>query len=185
MTYIAGEEEFSFRLALTDVDVLKTLEEKNFKKEVETIFGVSDSDKETPIDRALLLKAIDSLLEAIKKKPQILPYTYQLERLVSSNIGMLRSLCGMISGIRINKELYSIRSGLDKCDLIKKCQDECGNWHDGERNDIRHLKSITTDNMGEIVIRKRRKPTGLVRNLNQLKSFILKSDAAVIHKVLG
>jgi len=185
MIYIVGEEELSICLHSTDVEVMEALEKKSYQKEVEAILGVSDFDKETPVDRIFLLKAIDRLLEAVRNNSQILPYTYRLETQVSSNIGMLRSLCGMISGVRINKELYSIRSGLDKCDLIKKCQDEYGNWHDGERTDIRHLKNIKTDNMGEIVIHKRRKPTCLIRNLKKLKTFLSKTDVDIIRKILG
>ncbi len=186
MTYVVGrKQEFSFCLSPAEIEILEALSQKSLKKEVEAIFGVSDFEGTSRIDKIMLLRSVERLLEAIKNKPEILPYTYRLEHKVSSNIGMLRAVCEMVSGVRINKELYSVRSGLDMCDLIKECQDKSGNWHDGERKDIRHLKCIKTDNMGEILIRKRKKPTKLVVNLEQLKSFLTKTGVAVVQKVLG
>jgi len=185
ITYVAGEKEFSFCLPPTDVEVMQALAQKGFKQEVEVIIGVSDFDKESPVEKTLLLKAIVRLLDTIKVNPKILPYIFQLEKQVSSNIGMLRSVSGMISGIRIKGELFALEAGVNKCELVRMLQDETGNWYDDIPRDVRNLKIIETENMGEIVIRKRRKPTFLIRNLKELKTFLSKNNVDIIRKLLG
>jgi len=185
ITYITGKRELSLTMTPVDVDVMGVLAKKEFEQDVEAIFGVSDFEKETPISRNSLLDSIDRLLEAIESRPQILPYTYFLERQVTTSAGVVPSVSASTSGIRINEELYSFEGGLDRCELIRHWQDDSGNWHADEPKDVRGLKSIMDDELGKILIRKRRKPTCLVRNLKQLKSFLLETDAKIIQKVLG
>jgi len=188
ITYIAGEEELCFGLPSTDIEVLEILAKKSFKKEVESVIGVSDFGEQCSIKKTELFKSIECILEKLRTDPKILPYTYSVKVEIPRGSGKYSTGSGMISGFRIKGEIYSIESGLDRCVLIKMRKDKSGKWEDCEPKDVRSLKLIKTDDdnfFGDIKISKRRKPTELIRNLEQLKDFISKSDSNVIHKILG
>jgi len=167
---------------------MKVLSKKNFEKEIETIFGVLDFGETSPAKRSELLESASQLLEAIEANREILPYTYSTKVEIPRGSGKYSVGNWITSGFRINGETYSIEVGLDKCELTKRWQDEAGVIHEGEPEDVRHLKMIKIDNnnfFGDIKIFKRRKPTRLIRNLEQLKEFLSKTDLEVIQKVLG
>jgi len=184
MTYTAKSKELSFRLSPTDIDLWNVLAKEGLKDEMEAVFGVSEYDSKTPIEKEFLLKSIDKILGSIENNPQMLPCVYYIKIETPPGSGMYSTGTGMASGIRINNELYSIEGGLNRCELTRMFQDESGKWHDDKPKDIREFKKIITDNHGEIVIRKRKKPTNLVRNLKKLRSFLQKIDVEEVQKIL-
>jgi hypothetical protein len=84
--------------------------------------------------------------------------------------GSYRSL----SGGRIGEELYHVIGGVDEC-VIWRCQrDENGQWQRIAIEDARHLRVIKTDNMGDIEIRKRTKPSYTLKLLRELRVMLTK-----------
>jgi hypothetical protein len=188
ITYIAGENKLSFRLPPSEIDILSFLRNTGFTDEVDAIFGVDDFGKTTQIDRITLLKSATHLVESIKTNPKILPYIYSSKEEISRGSGMYSSGTGIISGFRIGGILHCLEVGLEKCELRKRRQNESGKWEEYEPQDVRNLKVIKIDDdnfFGDITIYRKRKPTKLLRNLEQLRSFLSKSKVEIIEKILG
>jgi hypothetical protein len=188
MTYIAGEKKLSFRLPLSDIDILDFLRKAGFSKEVKVIFGTSDFGKETKLSRTTLLKSVMHLLESIKSNPKTLPYVYGLKQEIPRGSGMYSTGSGGMTGYLSDGTPYYIEAGLNKCELSKRRQNKSGKWEEYDRQDVRHLKVIKVnegDIFGNIMIYKKRKPTKLLQNLEQLKSFLSKTNVKTIEKVLG
>lgn len=188
MTYIAGEDKLSFRLPPSEIDVLSFLRNKGFKKDVEVIFGTNEFGESKRIERKILLKSVTHLFQSTKDNPDILPYTYFLKQEVPLGSGMYTGGSGGISGFRINGIPHFIEAGLNKCKLSKLRQNNSGKGEEYDPQDVRHLKLIKLDKdnfLGDIIIRKTRKPTKLLRNLEQLKSFLSKTNVKTVIKYLG
>ena len=188
MTYTAGEQKLSFRLTDSDIDVLEFLRSHGLEREVEDIFGVCGFGEESSVDMGPLLSSVERLLEAATASPSALPYVYGAREEIPPGSGQYSIGSGTICGIRIGGQLYSLTTGLDHCELTTRRQDASGNWYDCEPEDVRARKVIKVDKndlFGDIIITKRRKPTKLTRHLEQLHSFLRKTAADEIHKMLG
>lgn len=188
ITYRAGESELSFRLPQGDIEVLEYLRKKYFPKEIEVIFGVDDFGEIKEINRHEILKAIEITLNSMKQNKNILPYNYITKSEISRGSGIYSGGGGIISGFKIKGEIYSLEAGLDKCILTKRKQVGDKKWCDCEPKDVRNIKIIKTDKdcfFGDIQIKKKRKPTKLIKNLEQLKTFLSNIDEKMIQKILG
>ena len=186
--YTAGEESICFRLSPNDIDVAAVLAKKGFQKEVEDVLGVLDFGEQTSVSQKALSTSVSKLLEAIRKDPKILPYTYGAKEEIPHGSGNYSTGTGIISGFKIDGETYSLELGLDTCLLRRKWQDKQGAIHLDAPKDARNLKVIKVDEnsfSGDIYIYKRRKPTKLVRHLQQLQAFLSKTRAKYIQKTLG
>jgi hypothetical protein len=192
ITCKAGKGKLSFRLSNNDIEVCDFLRRKGFDKEIDIIFNVSNFGESTPVDQELLVKSVNHLLTSIKGDSGILLYTYSIKYEIPRNSGQYSSGTGSVSGFEIDGELYSIEAGLDKCELSKLKQDSDGMWRNYEPKDVRNEKTIITSGnftgdftIGNIIIEKKKKPTGLIKHLEKLKSFLSKVDVKVIQKTLG
>jgi len=188
MTYIAGEDKMTFRLPPGEIDILSFLREKGFKDDIDVIFGTSDFGETTQVDRSKLLKSVKHLFESIKANTKILPYIYGFKEEIPRGSGMYSTGSGGASGFRIDGIPHCLEAGLEKCELSKRRQTESGKWEEYDQQDVRHLKLIKIDEdnfSGDITIYKKRKPTKLLRNLDQLQSFLSKTIVKTIDKILG
>jgi len=186
ISYIADDRSLTFRLSMSDLEILENLSKEGFKEDVDAVVGVSDYGKEETIAHFVLLQSINKLLGSLGNERDLLPYTYLLEEKINTMKGEINSSgTGCISGLKIEGELYSIESGLDNCVLSKK---KCGKdkrWYFCEPKDVRHLKEIKTDNLGVIKIIKKRKATSLQKMLKQLLEFLSNAESPTVTKILG
>ena len=185
ITFSTIDDRITFDLSPFDVDILIKLGKfDEYRNYVKAVLEVDELTGEEDVAAKKLKDSIENILKVFKEKPDILPYTYLLESELDSNIGKLKSLCGRVSGTKINGSLYKIVGELNKCNLIPVTIGENGIGQEGEPIDIRDRKSIQTNNMGEIKIRKRKKTLSIVNNLKKLKSFLEKTEATIIHKTI-
>jgi len=188
MTYIAGEDRLSFRQSQTDVEVTEVLaRRKEYEEDIRIIFDVSDFGELTPVKRTVLLNAVNHLLAEIKSAPQVLPYIYGTKVEIPSGSGQYSTGGGVICGLKIDNNIYDLECGLEKCELARKCRDEAGIVHECESEDVRHLKTIKTDDnsfFGNVTIVKKRAATKLKRSLEELRLFLCRTNVHVIQKIL-
>jgi len=188
ITYKAGESELSFRLPPSDIDILEFLRKRGYEQEVEIIFGVSEFGELTEVKRGKLLGAVNNLVGSVRKNNNALPYIYSAKEEIPRGSGMYSEGGGIISGFKIDGVTHCLEAGLEKCELRKKWQDENGKIYIGEAEDIRHLKMLKIDEnnfSGDIEIKRKRKPTKLIQNLEKLKLFLSKTSERTIYKILG
>ncbi|MDH4203414.1 MAG: hypothetical protein OEV87_11055 [Phycisphaerae bacterium] len=187
MMYVAGNERLSFRLSNNDIEVCELLRKKNLEKEIDDIFNVPDFGESCSIEKNRLSESINNILHALTNNPELLPCIFSTKEEVPRGSGKYSTGGWATCGLKINNEMYDLEYGLDKCELTKKWQDEDGKIHLGEPKDVRDLSIIKQDPdsfSGDVIITKR-KPMKLVKNLKQIESFLSKTDAKVVNKILG
>jgi len=188
MTYIAGEATLSYRLSASDAELINYLKEHGFPEEIEKIFGISEFGEKTGIETAVLRDALDRFLSSIRTKRNCLPYAYVLREEIPRGSGLYSTGGGVISGFKIKGVLHSIEGGLNKCVLTTMKRNESGKWHGCAPKDVRDRRIIKVDgdNLGsDIEIKKRRKPRGLINNLERLLSFLSETNQTRIQKILA
>jgi hypothetical protein len=185
ITYVAKKDQISFRLSHVDTEIMQVLA-KNSRDDIYLLFNVSDFGEETEVDREDLLSACQRMLERLQRESGDLFCVYKY-RIPEGLAADTRPGAGGTSGIRMNKEefVYSIWSGVGYCNLIKSGIDKNGMGYDIETIDIRPLKKLKTDNMGEIEIYRQKKDSPLEELLTSLKQFLERQDDKTIVKVLG
>jgi hypothetical protein len=184
LLYIASNDQLELRLSQADWDLLNIIG-KSFPNELEIISGVEDFGDERKEKRLKLLEAVETILARLDSDSARLPYVYEHAIVEGSYAGVSGS--GMVSGILINGDgfVYAIEGGLGRCNLIKQGVGPDGWGIDLETKDIRGLKTLQTDNLGEIKLTRKKKATRLKETLTQMKDFLLRNTDEIITKILG
>jgi hypothetical protein len=183
MIYTTGDRKFSFNLAPSEVDFLDTFCKGDQQKYLDIIFGVPELGKNVSIERSKVLKAVSILLAGLKDAKEFSSHIYSFKIEMPPGSGYYSTGSGLFSGIHIDGQLYSIEGGLDTCKLTRQWQDESRVWHDEEK-DVRDQKIIKTDDFGDIIIRKKKKPSELIHKLKDLESFLTNLNVDIIQKNL-
>jgi len=146
----------------------------------ELVFGVEQDGEPRHVAAGSLLRAAALLRKRASKGLNVSTYW-----IVGSPMPGLvpPGSASWATGIIINGEQYWLKGGIEQC-LLEKV----GLSADGKRieakesTDVRHLKKIATDNMGEMRIQKRSKPGRILSVLRQIEEKIneLPSDCDVV-----
>jgi len=171
-----GEGPGSFTISLSSID--QRLIEVFFDSStriaplMQQIFGYWGPGIPPTAPQAELLAGLDKLLGDIERDLDLLPYCYA-SRTQHAN-GMISSGTGGVHGIRLNGDpfFYGLDAGFGELTLTKRAADKDGRGYVVDTTDVRHLKEIATDNMGTIVISRRRLKTGLPESLRRLRAFL-------------
>jgi hypothetical protein len=155
-------------------------------EDIDMVFGATDFGHPSQVRRPDLLRAIDNTLKRMEEEAEYLPYTY-LYKIDEGICADERPATGMTSGIRMNDDpyYYAIDSGLGYCYLEKMAVDENGKGCVVDKIDIHDLRSIKTDNCGEIKIFRAKKKITLARYLQGLREFLSNQEEEIVQKTLG
>jgi hypothetical protein len=184
LSYLAGEDHLQLRMSQVDWQILDILG-KTCPEALELVAGVQDFGEPRTERRLDLLRAVESLLEKLERESDSLPYVY-CHRIIEGPYADDGGP-GITGGIRIGGDdfWYELEGGLGHSILVKRFLGSDGKVHIAEQRDIRELKSLKTDNMGEIKIYRKKKPTQLKQILTQLKEFFASHTEENITKILG
>jgi hypothetical protein len=184
LSYVTQKDRIDVRPSKTDWDILMYMG-KSYPEQVELVCGVDDFGSPRQESRHALLEAIEVIMYRLDAEADKLPYVY-VYRFVG---GILdgQSGSGMTSGLQIGRDgfYYSIQGGLAECWMIKQAVGADGRGTDVERRDVRDVRSIHTDNLGEIVITRKKKASTLKEILQQLKNFLARSSDESVTKIMG
>lgn len=184
LSYLAGEDRLQFRLSEDDWKNLEILDKTN-SDAVAVVTDVDDFGEPRMEKRLDMLKGVEALLEQLERESDTLPYVYG--HTITEGIAKGCGGTGIMGGIRIGGDdfVYELEGGLGHCMLVKRFLGTDGKVHIAERRDIRELKSLKTDNMGEIQIYRKKKPTRLKKVLTRLKEFLESHSEDRVTKILG
>jgi hypothetical protein len=91
-----------------------------------------------------------------------------------------------LGGVRIANELFMMDGGVNRCTLTKLGPKQSdGLYSIVSVTDIRHLKSIDTDNMGVVKIQKRSRSLKMIRLLRELEGTVMAISRPEMLLVLG
>jgi hypothetical protein len=134
LKYTAGKREFSIRLAANEVRILQALAERGLETAANEVIDVGDFGKAKAIERRLLLDAVTTILTALEREKELLPYTYMASFEYPQSSGEYGAWStGAISGLRIEGKVYWFECGLDRCELVEMYKDDNGRVHEGHR----------------------------------------------------
>lgn len=158
----------------SDIQFLVAIASTAASGALQAIFGEESSNKfeERSLSVQLLADSADALLKATEDNcydGKI--YTFKVVARPVPNMPHPVRGDGL-GGIRINGDLYAIEAGLARCNLCKIQVDDNDVGHIIDRQDIRDQKKIVSDNMGDILIEKRRKNLSVINNLMLLRKFV-------------
>jgi hypothetical protein len=184
LSYIAADDQLNLRLSQVDWDTFKLLG-KSCPNEIEILTGVEDFGEPRAEKRAELLRAVQVVSETLANESDAIPYTYGYSFVGGMFDGDSGS--GGTGGIQIGGDgfFYYIEGGVGQCVLEKHGIGPDGKGVVIERKDVRHLKSLKTDNLGEIKIWRKKKANRLEKSLTELKKFLLRNPDETITKILG
>lgn len=183
LVFSAQDRSYSFPLTSVDSDILTVLANR-YPKEAETLLAVEGFGEAKVVAKSQVRQSVDRLIQAIEKDTDALPFSYGL-RLFGDIED--ESYGGTVGGIRFPNDpaFYHIKAGVGKLDLVKYIVDENGKGRAVETIDIREEDSFQSENMGEIKILRKRKPTKLVQNLRELRTFLDETPSDNIEILLG
>lgn len=149
----------------------------------DAVFGSDELGEPFRHHVADMLEAVTVLAKAGAAGLSVATYSI----LESAVAGEPATTASSVSGIRIDGQIYHLKGGVNRCIL------ECVRLSsDGTRveivtqQDVRGVSRIHTDNMGDIIIRKRSKPGRVLRSLRLLQEQLSQWPAgAVVEAVLS
>ena len=163
------------------MDEIGDLMFKKYPDLVEIVYGTEEPDESSfdspsaTVTVSQLLDAVDRLLDRFKNDKELKPYRYVFDCDCMTIKGG-----DNLSGLRLgeNNAIFKILSGINKCVLIEIVVDAEGRFVKyGEEIDIRDQTSIQCNNEpGEIIIRKTKSQSPIVKDLKKLKQFLEKFD---------
>jgi hypothetical protein len=184
LCYLTKNDRLDFRFAPADWQLLSVMA-RTHPADLEVICGVDDFGVGREVSTVALRSSVETVLAQLELQGNTLPYLYGYKFVGGMWNG--NSGSGRTCGIRLGGDgyYYAIEGGLGRCVLIKSEIGPDGRGrHIGER-DIRNVKSIQTDNLGEIRIYRKRKATRLRSLLEQLREFLSRTTEKTVTKVLG
>jgi len=153
---------------------------KKYPDLVDIVYGTEEPDESSldspsaTVTVVQLFDAVDQLLDRLKNDKELKPYRY-----VFDCPRMMIKGSDNFSGLRLgeNNAIFRILCGINKCVLVEKIPDAEGKLAKyGEEIDIRDQTSIHCNDLGEIIIRKTKSQSPIVKDLKKLKLFLEKFD---------
>ncbi len=184
--YSSGNREHRFRVTSTEFEALTKFAKQNCKKAFGVVFGQPDFDHSIRAHTIALRTAMRSITDTIREHSESLGYVYTAHCEFPNGTGFFTGGSGIMSGVKVNGEEFSLETGRDICTLTKYWYDENGKSHRGEPQDVRHLTLIKTDSdslAGDVTIKKRKAGGAVLKKLAELERFLetCSSDEVTIH----
>jgi hypothetical protein len=146
------------------------------------IFFWANSDKPRMVPRDKLLEETTVALRELDRDSNHVMYLYSTTASFvfkrnenDEGIPIQGSGTGSIGGIRIGGDQscsYMLHADIGICDLKKLETDELGRGHFTSTVDLRSEKTLATDNMGEITIKRRKIKSDLPNHLRHMAQFL-------------
>ncbi len=183
----SGECEFKQQLTPNIIDVLKYLSENGYENEVNLLFGVDDFGKKLFRNQNDMISSVVKLLTEIESN-NILPITYKIYIQEPSGSGNYEEGGWMVSGLKIDGYEYSLMVELGKCEMRRKWVDNDGKIKVDKPIDVSMQDVIKTDAdcpIGDVLIKKSRKPTDLKKILINIKDYLESVNSENIYLLIG
>jgi hypothetical protein len=184
LSFHAQNDVCDLRLSQVDWDIL-AIAGKLCPGEMDVIAGVDDFGAPRLVKGLEFLKAVETVLAMLEREKDKLPYVYGFK--IVEGLAAGTSGSGMTTGIRIDGERfwYSLQAGLGRCILEKLTQTPDGKVVVLETRDVRDLKTLKTENAGEIKIYRKKTSTHLKENFVRLRDFATRHTDEDVRKILG
>jgi hypothetical protein len=173
--YSCGNREHRFRVTSTEFEALAKFAAKNCKKAFGIVFGQPDFDHSVRVKVVALATVVKTITQAVKNSREALGYVYTTKGEYPRGSGLMDGGSGIMGGVKIDGEEFSLETGCDVCTLTKYWYDDNGKPHRGEPQDVRHLTLIKTDSdslAGDVTIKKRKAGGAVLKKLAELEGFL-------------
>jgi hypothetical protein len=186
--YSCGDHEFRFRVTSQEFESLAKFAQENCNDEFGVVFGQPSFDHATKAKTAVLSTAIKTITDAILGNSESLGYIYTSKSEYPRGTGFVTGGSGIMGGVKIDGQEYSLEVGYRVCTLTRYWYDENGKPHRGEPQDVRHLTLIKTDQdslSGDVTISKKKAGRAILKKLAELEHFLAGCSGKEVTIALG